>query len=173
MAHPPPRVPQAMSETIFKMRLDSESAQRNGLGAVQYIEAKLKNVHSEWNIDFEQARNPQSETFGTIFVKYNRLRIHIDLNYKDSEFSVTVDCLSLRKTSFRAIAGILTLGTFILSIIYVPHDASILLCVFLFAAAFGCEAMLWMLDTRAKSERELKEMFSQLQGELAEILTKS
>lgn len=159
-----------MSETIFKMRLDSESAQRNGLRAVRYIEAKLKNVHSEWNIHFEQARNPQSETFGTIFVKYAHLRIHIDFNYNDPEFSVTGDCLSRRKTWLRAIAGVLTFGTFILSMIYVKDR--IFAYVFLFAAAFSCEAMLWMFDTRAKSERELKEMFSKLQGELAEVLAK-
>ena len=160
-----------MSEKLFEMRLTRDTAQRTKLRALDYIAARLREAHTDWSIEIEKARNPQSDTFSTIFVSCNRCRININLHYKNDKFSVSVDCFSRRKVILRAVAGVLSLGTFVVSIIYIPYEDRILMWIYLFSVVLSCEGMLWIFQIPDdKSVREIKAILLKFQVGLAEVL---
>ena len=178
MADPPPRGPQDMSgksqATVFSMQLDRETAALTKMAASKFIAEKLKK--SGWVVESEVARNLQSKIYCELFLARSESRIILSLSYRAdlSIFSVRIDRISKVRNVLRAIAGVLTLVTFIVALIYVPYRLSPLPeIVFVFMMAISCEIVIDCVEylSRTPDVDEIENLFSRIQADLACILT--
>jgi hypothetical protein len=178
MADSPPRGPQAMSgqsqATVFSMKLNRETAAITKRAASKFIAEQLKN--SGWLVESEIARNPQSKIFCELFLKRGESRIILTLSYSvdQSIFSVGVNRFSKVRNVLRAIAGVLTLVTFIVALIYVPYRLSpVPEIAFVLMMASFCEIVISCVVylSRTPDVDEIENLFSRVQTDLACILT--